>query len=359
VRETLLAVDTALTLLGVSPGDIQICTGNTSRFDAQRPAIILLPKNAANAANFDHLVASLKDVYPREHSVSLIAGLATETPTATAGTIGTLTELPSDALYIPAIDPLDDVRRFDGLFHIVVDRLNAPDGCPWDNEQTHETLRPYLIEESYELIESIDEGAPKAIAEELGDVLLQVLMHTGVANRSGAFTFGDITESISRKMIHRHPHVFGNETYRPNWQDLKKQENPERSVLDGVPAALPALSQSQTIQSRARKVGFDWPDVEGPLSKLAEELGEFARADSDAEREDEFGDIVFVVVNVADHLGIDAEQALRLANRKFRRRFMRVEELAREQEIELKAGDLDQLNRLWDLAKADIASDRL
>lgn len=356
MHETLQSIGIALKLLGVEPEGLQICSGAGSRIDTQRPAFVTSPSSDAIRKV---LAARLTSVYPADHPVSLLQGLRSDAASATAATVGTIEDALFEALYIPALDPLADVRRFDGLFHIVVERLNAPDGCPWDNEQTHESLRRYLIEEAYELIEAIDDHDSDAMAEELGDVLLQILMHTAVAGRSGEFSFGDITESISRKMIERHPHVFAGEEYHPNWEDLKKKERPDQSVLDGVPPGLPALAQSQSIQSRARKAGFDWPDIEGPLDKLSEELGEFARAESDAEREDEFGDIIFVVANIADHLGIDAEQALRLANRKFRRRFVRLEELASAGGVDLRASDLDVLNQLWTQAKADLAANEL
>jgi tetrapyrrole methylase family protein / MazG family protein len=356
MHETLQSIDVALNLLGIEPHGLQICAGDELRIDAQRPAFVTGPTSVADRKALESNMAA---VYPAGHPVSLLSGLRTDSALVTESTIGQLGGSTFEALYIPALDSLADVRRFDGLFHIVIERLNAPDGCPWDNEQTHESLRPYLIEEAYELIEAIDEGDADATAEELGDVLLQILMHTAVARRSGAFSFGDVTETISRKMIERHPHVFAGEPYRPNWEDLKKKERPDRSALEGVPTGLPALAQSQSLQSRARKVGFDWPDIEGPLEKLAEELGEFARAESDAEREDEFGDIIFVVANIADHLGIDAEQALRLANGKFRRRFMRLEELARADDIDLRESDINALNQLWDQAKADLATNEL
>lgn len=356
MHKTLQSIDVALRLLGLEPEGLQICSGDEPRVDAQRAAFI----EAARPADArKKLIERLSAVYPADHPVSLLHGLLTDSASATETTIAGIENATFEALYIPALDPLEDVRRFDGLFHIVVERLNAPDGCPWDNEQTHESLRRYLIEEAYELIEAIDDNDPASIAEELGDVLLQILMHAAVANRSGEFSFGDITEAISRKMIQRHPHVFAGERYRPNWEEMKKNEHPDQSVLDGVPPGLPALAQSQSIQSRARKAGFDWPDIEGPLDKLAEELGEFARAETDNEREDEFGDIIFVVANIADHLGIDAEQALRLANRKFRRRFMRLEELAAEDDIDVRTAGLEVLNQLWDQAKAAEAANQL
>ncbi len=253
--------------------------------------------------------------------------------------------------------PPDDLTRFDAL-EAIVRRLHGPDGCPWDREQTHESLRPHLLEEAYELLEAIDAGEPEAIAEELGDVLLQVLMHAAVARRLGEFALGDVVARIATKLVARHPHVFADasadtaEEVRANWEELKRKERPGRSLLEGVPTTLPALAESQTLQGRARRAGFDWPDIHGPLDKLAEEIAELALAETDADREEEFGDVLFVIAHIAQTLGIDGEQALRRANAKFRRRFGLAERWAAAEEREL--GDLDReaLDQLWERAKA-------
>ncbi len=187
-------------------------------------------------------------------------------------------------------------------------------------------------------------------------------MHAAVAVRLDEFTLADVAEHISRKLIRRHPHVFGEATASTaeevavSWEVLKKAEKPRSSILDGVPATLPALAASQSIQGRARRTGFDWPDVEGPLEKLVEEVKEFARAVGSGDREDEFGDILFVLVNIAARLGVDAEQALRGANEKFRRRFGAVEALAADRGLDLKDLDLAGLDALWDEAKAAMES---
>ncbi len=350
-------VDVAASALGVDLGTIQLCDALDPRIDTWRPALI---SQVYDRDTVTELKLRLLDVYPHDHEVTVLSALGTADERVRTvalseidhGAFGHL-----DSVYLPAIEPLDDVRRFDGLQH-VIDRLHAPDGCPWDREQTHETLRPHLLEESYEALEAIDRGDPAALTEELGDVLLQVLMHAAVAERLEEFSFGDVVEHIARKLIRRHPHVFGEgtaataeEVYQ-NWEALKQQEKPRQSILDGVPATLPALAASQSIQGRARRIGFDWPDVEGPLEKLREEIGELARTTNAGEREDEFGDILFVAVNIADHLGIDAEQALRRANQKFRRRFGEVERLASERGLDLKDLDLAGLDGLWDEAKA-------
>lgn len=360
IYPALSIADLAAAALGSDLTSIQLCDARDTRIDTQRPALITGLHDPEAAIT---LIGLLAGIYPADHPMTVLASLGTadeRSETLALSALGPSLGA-SDCLYIPALAPLDDVRRFDGLFH-VVERLNGPGGCPWDLEQDHRSLRPYLIEESYEALHAIESGDTAAMAEELGDVLFQVLIHAEVAKRQGEFGFADIAERASRKLISRHPHVFGDtvastaEEVARNWETLKKAEKPRTSILDGVPPALPALAASQSIQGRARRVGFDWPDVEGPLDKLAEEIGEFARADGAAEREDEFGDILFVITNIADHLGIDAEQALRGANEKFRRRFGRVEAMVAADGTDLKDLDLAGLDALWDRAKVEEAS---
>lgn len=349
--------DVALARLGIDGGNVQVCDAEDLRIDTWRPAIIGQVYRREVASE---LKLRLLEWYPADHPVRVLRRLGTADERVEAIELAALDHGPFgylDAVYVPPLAPLEDVRRFDGLEY-VVRRLNGPEGCPWDREQTHATLRPHLLEEAYEALEAIDRGDPAALEEELGDLLLQVLMHAAVAEREGTFQLGDVVERIARKLIRRHPHVFGGavaetaeEVYR-NWEALKQQEKPRASILDGVPRTLPALAASQAIQGRARRVGFDWPDVEGPLEKLAEEVGELARAGAGPEREGEFGDVLFTLVNIADRLGVDAEQALRRANEKFRQRFGEVERLAKERGLDLRELDLEALDRLWDEAKA-------
>lgn len=349
-------VDVAAATLGLDLGTLQVCDATDFRFDARRPALVhqLYDRDTVTA-----LKLSLLDVLHPEHEVTILSALGTPDEAVHTVALQALDHRPFgylDTAFLPPIEALADLRRMDGLIDVVA-QLHAPGGCPWDREQTHASLRPHLLEEAYETLEAIDRDDPAALTEELGDVLLQVLMHAEVAARNDEFVLADVVEHIAKKLIRRHPHVFGEataataeEVYQ-NWEQLKKQEKPRDSILDGVPVSLPALAASQSIQGRARRVGFDWPDIEGPLEKLREEIGEFARASGAAERVDEFGDILFVLVNVADHLGIEAEQALRGANAKFRRRFGAVERLARERGIDLKDLDLPGLDALWDEAK--------
>jgi len=350
-------VDTAATALELDLGSVQLCDALDMRVDTWRPALVsqLHDRDAVTA-----LKLKLLDVYPAEHPVTVLSALGTaeqSTRTVPLAEVDHRAFGYLDCLYLPALDAMDDLRRFDGLYAIIK-RLHAPGGCPWDREQTHASLRPHLREESYEALEAIDSGDLARLTEELGDVLLQVLMHAAVAERLDEFTFADVTGHIARKLIRRHPHVFGEgtartaEDVRQSWEVLKKEEKPRQSILEGVPATLPALAASQSIQGRARRIGFDWPDVEGPLAKLVEEVEEFAHATGEREREDEFGDILFVLANIAQRLDVDAEQALRGANQKFRRRFSMVERIAAERGLDLKSLDLAGLDALWDEAKA-------
>lgn len=352
--------DLAAIALGRDLANIQLCDALDLRIDAQRPALIsqLFDRDATTA-----LKLRLLDIYPPEHRVTVLSKLGTNDESVHDVPLSELDHRPFgflDSLFVPPIEPLDDLRRFDGIAY-VIERLHAPDGCPWDREQTHESLRPHLLEESYEALEAIDSGDPARLTEELGDVLLQVLMHAAVARREETFSFGDVTEHIARKLIQRHPHVFGEaiantaeEVYQ-NWEALKQAEKPRTSILEGVPRTLPSLAASQSIQGRARRIGFDWPDIEGPLEKLVEEVREFAHTTNAAEREDEFGDILFVVSNIGQRLGIDAEQALRLANEKFRARFGIMERMANEGGRDLKGMTDEERDALWNAAKAELA----
>ena len=352
--------DLAAVALARDLANIQLCDALDLRIDAQRPALIsqLFDRDATSA-----LKLRLLDIYPPEHRVTVLSKLGTSDQSVRDVLLSELDHRPFgflDSLFVPPIEPLDDLRRFDGIAY-VIERLHAPDGCPWDREQTHESLRPHLLEETYEALEAIDSRDPAKLTEELGDVLLQVLMHAAVAQRTETFSLGDVTERIARKLIHRHPHVFGEaiantaeEVYQ-NWEALKQAEKPRTSILEGVPRTLPSLAASQSIQGRARRIGFDWPDIEGPLEKLVEEVQEFARTTNAAEREDEFGDILFVVSNIGQRLGIDAEQALRLANEKFRARFGIMERMASEGGRDLKDMTDEERDALWNAAKAELA----
>ncbi|MBI2781263.1 MAG: nucleoside triphosphate pyrophosphohydrolase [Chloroflexi bacterium] len=259
----------------------------------------------------------------------------------------------------------------------ISDRLRQPDGCPWDREQTNASLRKHLLEEAYEVYDALEGGATPDLAEELGDLLLQVILHAQLAAEAGVFDLADVQAAIARKIVRRHPHVFGDAVARTatdvnrQWERIKAGEREDaaravagdaratpgaaaapKSALDGISPSMPALAAGQEMQERAAALGYDWPDIEGVLDKVAEELGELARATTDAERHEEFGDLLLVAVNVGRKLGIEAEAALRASNQKFRDRFRRVERMARERGVALRDLDFAALDQLWDAAKA-------
>jgi tetrapyrrole methylase family protein/MazG family protein len=241
----------------------------------------------------------------------------------------------------------------------IVARLRAPDGCPWDREQTHASLRPYVIEEAYEVVAVLDSGEVRRLPEELGDVLFQVLLHTQLAEEAGEFDMSEVLGGLSAKLVRRHPHVFGDVKLETSdqvidqWDELKKAERSrDDSALANVPAAMPALAYAQTLLRRAESAGFAWPRREDVLEKLGEELDELAAAPTEAEAAEELGDILLNIANYARYIGIDAEEALRNAGHKFRRRFGAVEDAARERSLDMKAESREQLMALWAEAKA-------
>ncbi len=251
----------------------------------------------------------------------------------------------------------ENLDRFETLVDILA-KLRGPEGCPWDREQTHASLRENLLEECYEVLEALDEGDSAHLCEELGDLLMQVLFHARIAAEAGDFELADVIRGIRTKLVHRHPHVFGSvqvagsEEVLHNWETLKRKERgDDTSMLAKVPRQLPALGYSQAIQSRVVRVGFDWENIDGVIDKLAEEVAELKQAASHKEKAWEFGDLLFTLVNVARRLGVDSETALREANQRFYRRFARMESVCRERGINL--GDLSfaEQNTLWEDAK--------
>jgi MazG family protein len=251
----------------------------------------------------------------------------------------------------------------------IISRLRAPGGCPWDREQTHESLKPMMLEEAYEVVEAIDEGDDDELKGELGDLLLQVVFHSQIASEEKRFDVDDVVERVTSKMISRHPHVFGEDKAETstevlrNWEAIKEAElaakgqaGEERSMLDSVSSKLPAIMEAFQMTTKVARVDFDWPDVASVLEKLDEEVHELKQAIA-SERADhqeiagEVGDLLFVAVNVARLLGIDPESALKSSNRKFRRRFRYIEERLREQGRKPSDSDHIEMDALWDEAK--------
>jgi len=302
--------------------------------------------------------------YPSEHMVYLIP--------ASTGTDSSVQPIPisqlsqvevgdEDAsLLVPGLAETDNVRTFAGLMQLTR-TLRAPGGCAWDREQTHATLKPHLLEETYEVLDALDSAEPVQLAEEMGDLLYQITLHSQIAAEAGAFTIEDVIENVVRKLIGRHPHVFGDMELESSqdvlavWESFKQKQKPKRtSVLEEIPKGLPALPQSNLMQKRAAHVGFEWPAVSDVLDKVEEELRELRveieSGEKDQQRE-ELGDIFFALVSVARHLKIDPEEALRRANRKFAGRFGQVEATVSERGQALRDLSPPELDALWNQMK--------
>jgi tetrapyrrole methylase family protein/MazG family protein len=316
-----------------------------------------------------HLKTVLLTTYPREHLVLVVEpfgsaqgkrGKKKEVQLIEFGD-GEFSE--GASLYIPA---LGEGTSFES-FAEIVSHLRAPNGCPWDREQTHETLRKHLLEESYEAISAIDSGDFVDMREEFGDLLLQIVLQSQIANEEEQFNINQVIHGIHTKIVRRHPHVFGDlklegvDGVLANWEKLKAKERSEkkekgekkeeRGLLDGVPLALPALSQAQEYQDRAARVGFDWPEIEGVLDKIAEEIDEIRRANNEKELASEIGDLLFALVNLARWKKIDSESVLRETNTKFKKRFGFVEQGAKKQGRELSTLTLNEMEAFWQEAK--------
>ncbi len=254
----------------------------------------------------------------------------------------------------------ENLNKFETLVSIMA-RLRGKQGCPWDRQQTHASLRPYLLLECYEALEALDESDAEKLRDELGDLLLQIVFQAQIAAEAGEFTIEDVIKRINAKLVYRHPHIFGSaqaasaEEVAHNWEELKKEERGAGySVIEGVPREMPALGYSQEIQRRVAQVGFDWDDVSGVIEKLVEEVKELAQAQGQQKKEQEFGDILFTLVNIARRLDVNAEAALREANRRFYRRFAYMEDVCRKRGVNVRELSFDEQNRLWEEAKRHV-----
>jgi tetrapyrrole methylase family protein/MazG family protein len=242
----------------------------------------------------------------------------------------------------------------------VMKRLRGQGGCPWDREQNHESLKPYLLEEAYEVLDAIDKNNDNALREELGDLLLQIVFHAQIAAEENRFTIEDVAGTIVEKLRRRHPHVFGERKVKDsdevlrNWEAIKKGEGKE-SVLSGVPGGLPALLRARRVQEKAKRVGFDWDSIDGVMAKVNEEMRELKEASESGDRarvDEEFGDLLFSLVNFSRFLRVDAEDSLRKTIDKFSTRFQRMERLAKERgKSSLESCTLEEMDRLWEEAK--------
>ena len=345
-------------------------------FDPAMPLVIVaqagttalspLPGRQAHAAS---PAAMLRALYPADQPVHRLG------EAGQPHTIGEVTddELAADSHFIPALDPLHNLASPYALPWLVA-RLRAPDGCPWDREQDHLSLRKFLLEETYEVYDALEQGSTPALAEELGDLLLQIVLHAQYAAEDGVFDMSDVQREVVTKIVRRHPHVFGDVVANSaadvlrNWEQIKAVERAAQSNgsagsvpkkdRPGMPAAfaglshsLPALAYAQEMQERAASLGYDWPSAQDVLAKVEEESAEITAATNDAERREEFGDLLLVLVNLGRKLDIDSEAALRQASAKFAARFGHVERLATQREVQLKDLSFDELDELWKEAK--------
>jgi tetrapyrrole methylase family protein/MazG family protein len=367
VIEGLSFIEPTMTALGLDPfpqmvmvDALELAGSNRPSFSPSAPALIAQIYSRAVAAD---VKLTLNNVYPDDHPVRLVhaAGTASEKvedlklyEIDRSKSTGLLT-----SLYVP---PLAPDASFES-FQEVIARLRAPDGCPWDREQTHASLRTNLLEETYEALTALDEEDPDGMREEFGDLLLQIVMHAQIATEENEFTMEQVLEGINRKLVRRHPHVFGEVNVNgvgdvlTNWEKIKADErkakdaNTVKGLLDGVPKSLPALSQAQAIQDRAARVGFDWDEIQGVIDKVKEELDEVFSAGNNAERASELGDLLFAVVNLIRWYHVDAESALRETNSRFRRRFKYIETQARAAGRNLNEMTLAEMDVFWDEAK--------
>ncbi len=329
------------------------------QLDPDIPALLAQVYSQAVASD---VKLTLANQYPDEHPVILVHGAGTPDQTLEnvllyeidrSTQIGHLT-----SLYVPPLARAGSFERFQET----IAHLRAPEGCPWDQKQTHQSLREYLLEETYEVLAALDADDPDALREELGDLLLQIVLHTQIAVDDGEFHMADVIEGINSKIIRRHPHVWGDTSVKNdqevvvNWETLKRQEKAARgetdkpkSMLDSVPKALPALALAHVYSERAARVGFDWPDMQSVFEKVMEEIHEVLSATTEEDRAKEFGDVLFSVVNWARKYNVEAETVLRETNARWAKRFQYVESHANG---DMKSMPLSQLDALWNEAKA-------
>ncbi len=303
----------------------------------------------------------LLNQYPDMHEVSVISfsdgGESTVDPIALCTLQADSTCWGLGVLYVPALPEPGSFERFQET----IAHLRAPEGCPWDRKQTHSSLRPFLLEETYEVLDALDAGDIDGLREELGDLLLQIVLHSQIAVEAGEFHMADVIATVNEKLIRRHPHVWGtvdvndDEDVKVNWDKLKQAEKAETrdSRLDGVPKAQPALSQAFSYQTRAARVKFDWDTIEPVIAKIHEEIDELATAQSDDERAAEAGDLLFATVNWLRWLDIDPESALRGANNRFYQRFHYIEQEAAARGVEVDTLSFEDMDTLWEAAKSN------
>ena len=366
VNHGLSFVEPTFAVLGVDPfphtalvDALELAALHHPPFPPNAPALIAQIHSPAVASEVKLVLMA---VYPDEHPIRLVHAAGTSQARVVDLPLFEIDRQPGvgllTSLYVPA---LGGDASFEA-FQEIVAHLRAPEGCPWDREQTHQSLRSHLLEETYEVLAALDAGDPDAMREEFGDLLLQVVLHAQIASEYGEFTMSDVLQGIHAKLVRRHPHVFGElvfkdkETVLENWEKLKASERETSGkkgggLLDGVALALPALVQAEEYQKRAARVGFDWPNVRGVMEKILEEVKELQHATTQEARQAELGDLLFAAVNLARWLEVDAESALRTANSRFRKRFSHIETTTSNQGRLISDLTLEEMDVLWEAAK--------
>ncbi|HIP95614.1 MAG TPA: nucleoside triphosphate pyrophosphohydrolase [Anaerolineae bacterium] len=362
-------VEPVLTALGLDALDglqivdaLDLAARHHPPLNPDLPALVgqLYGRDVASAVKL-----TLMNGYPAGHPVTLVRGAGTDEEWTRTLPLYELDRVDGvdhlTTLYLPPLAVVSGMESFQDT----IARLRAPGGCPWDRKQTHRSLRPNLLEETYEVLTAIDRDDTSALCEELGDLLLQIALHAQIAVEEGEFSLADVVAGIDAKIKRRHPHVFGDVRVNGvadvmhNWEEIKREERAgrdekkEHSMLDGVPTTLPALARAQSLQRRAARMGFDWEDVKGVWDKVAEEIAELRAATDAQARESELGDVLFAVTNLARWLGVDAESALRAACDRFTRRFATMERQCQERGLDLGRLSLAEWDVLWEEVKDD------
>ncbi|TDX51258.1 nucleoside triphosphate pyrophosphohydrolase [Orenia marismortui] len=362
-------IDAIFTSLEIDPvNGIKVLDGLNFIERDLEPSIATIITQVYNRNIASNVKLTLMEIYPDDFKVKVLRGAGLEDERIEEISLYELDHLPwidhLTSLYIPAHK--ENTKQFNRLLEIM-EILRSSDGCPWDLEQNHHSLKKHLIEESYEVIERIEKEDFFGLANELGDVLLQIVFHAQIAKEDGTFNIYDVISEVIEKMLRRHPHIFAqveveNSTeVLENWEAIKKKEKMKQgetreSILDDVPIQLPALIQAQKIQNKASKVGFDWPEVDGAITKVNEEIEELLesieKGNLDGIKE-EFGDLIFSLVNVARFLNIDSEECLRNTINKFKSRFKFIEDKVCEEDQSLEELSLERLDLLWEESKSN------
>ena len=359
IEPTLSSINVDLLPMSTVTDALELLSQHHPLFPVSAPALIAQLESKLVAGEVKNVLMA---AYPDEHPVMLIhaAGTVNEQVEELA-----LYEIDRSeqfsaltSLYLPPLPERSSFEEFQNL----IAHLRSPEGCPWDREQTHQSLRRNLLEECYEVLEALDAEDSEALKEEFGDLLVQIVLHAQIATEAGEFRMADIVEGIHTKLVRRHPHVFAAteldsaQDVIDNWEQLKSEERlakgqAEKGMLDSIAPALPALAQAEAYGSRAARVGFDWPDVTGALDKIEEEIEEIRKAKNAEEQSAELGDLLFALVNMARWMDIDPEAALRGTNMRFKERFSYIESTTREQGKVLKEMSLDEMEALWEEGK--------